>query len=138
VKPDGLIEWPADPQEACAHYLEFAIATVDALGIEFSGARVDPRLVARQYVERTMSEDEYRSERAWWWDRVDAAGGIRDLSDRETQHARLALCLLGATPDQASQLGDKLSWFLEVLGFLGFKAKVTDPMVESYFTYRDS
>jgi hypothetical protein len=118
--------------------LAFAIATVDTLGIQFSGARVDPRVVARQYVERTISQDEYRAERAWWWDRIDAAGGIRDLSARETHHARLALCLLGATPDQASQLGDKLSWFLEVLESLGFKANVTDPMVERYFTYRDS
>jgi hypothetical protein len=138
VKPDGLIAWPADPREGCAHYLSFATSVIDAFGLEFDAARADPRLVARHYVDGSISEDEYRAEALWWWERVEAIGGVRDFSDPETLRARLALCLLGATPDRAPLLGDMLSWFLELLCFLGFKAERVDPMVERYFTYRDS
>jgi hypothetical protein len=56
MKPIGFIEWPVDQRAACARYLTFATNVIDALGIEFPRARIDPRLVARRHVEGPLLE----------------------------------------------------------------------------------
>jgi len=50
--------------------------------------------------------------------------------------ARLAICLLSNDEDDISVLGDNLSWFLEVLGFLNVEPMKPIAMMREYFEFK--
>jgi len=132
---DSII-WPTDARAACNHYLGFILQVVKTLGIAFPNIQRDPRIVANRYIDGIISEEEYRAEAGIWWDLLEVAGEIRISRDRSQLLSRLALCLLSATPDEAPRLGDHLSWFLEMLGFLGMDLREPHSMMSKYFTWR--
>ncbi len=85
------------------------------------------------YVDEKISEDEYVSQAVRWWDVIDSTYGIRNFQDRPALLARVAISLLSARTDHADQLGEKLSWFLEVLGFLGIDTSESLRKMDEYF-----
>ena len=112
------IQWPEDAEEACKFYLGFVIEVVEELKFSFPDLAPNPVATAKAYVKGDLSEEECRSQATLWWTHLESSGAIRELRDRSALEARLAICLLSATTDHAKQLGEHLSWFLEVLGFL--------------------
>jgi len=132
---DSII-WPADAKAACNHYLKFVIQVVETLGIIFPNTRPDPRAVAERYIDGEISDEEYGAEACAWWELLEAAGEIRISRERSLLLVRLALCLLSATPDEAPRLGDHLSWFLEMLYFMGIDSREPHAMMSKYFAWR--
>ena len=133
---DSII-WPEDSKAACNHYLEFIIQVVETLGIVFPNTQPDPRVVARRYIEGKISDEEYRAEACTWENLLETAGEVRVSRDPSLLLARLALCLLSATPDEVPRLGDHLSWFLEVLSIMGMDSREPLAMMSKYFAWRD-
>jgi hypothetical protein len=129
----GSIVWPADAKAACNHYLEFLIKSVSQLKIVFPTTQPDPCVVARRYIDGVISDEEYAAEARQWWLLVDSVDGSRITRERTALIGRLALCLLSATRDQAPLLGDHLSWFLEVLGFIGMDLHEPLDMMTKHF-----
>ncbi len=130
----GNIVWPKDARAASTHYLTFVLQVVDKLEIVFPSTRADPRVVARRYLRGEISDEAFTAERDPWWDALDGPQ-LGNFRDPEALLARLALCLLGAKPDEAPQLGDRLSWFFEVLGFMGKDLREPEEMRKRYFAY---
>ncbi len=129
----GSISWPEDAKEACKFYLRFLIEVVESIDFRFPDFAADPLVTAKTYVEDKVSEEEYRSQVAGWWNYLDSAGALCEMRDPSALAARLAICLLSATTDQAKQLGEHLSWFLEVLEFLGVDQAETMRKMNGYF-----
>jgi hypothetical protein len=127
------ISWPDDADVACKFYLGFLIDVVGGMEFRFPDFAPDPLETAKAYVEGKVSQEEYRSQAALWWEHLDSTGAIREMRDPSALAARLAICLLSATADQAAQLGEHLSWFLEVLGFLGIDLAEPIRKMEGYF-----
>jgi hypothetical protein len=113
------IKWPEDAVAACKLYLSFAIDVVESMEFSFPELAPNPLLAAKAYLDGKMPEEEYQLQSTPWWEYLDSSGAIREMRDPSALAARLAICLLSVTPDQVNQLGDHLSWFLDVLRFLG-------------------
>jgi hypothetical protein len=50
--------------------------------------------------------------------------------------ARLALSVLSPAEENADSLGDQLSWFIEVIGFLGLDERCAVQMMDEWFSYK--
>lgn len=129
----GDIRWPADSREASAYYLRFALDVVEGLGVDFPSQCPEPKSIARAYAENALPEDEYRASVEPWWTYLESEGLIRATRDQRALIARLAICLLSANDGERERLGEHLSWFIQVVGFLGFDARVVLAKMNEYF-----
>jgi len=82
-----------------------------------------------------MSDDDVRTALDYWWSQVDEHG-VRNFEKREALIARLAIYLLSSSQQESRDLGDQLSWFMEVLGFLGMDVGKSIDIMEKYFDFR--
>jgi hypothetical protein len=130
----GSIVWPKDTTAACNRYLDFIMKVIDKIGIVFPDTRLDPRIVARRYIDGHIAEEVYRAEAVAWWDLLDAMEGGGGFSRKPSALlARLAISLLSVTPDEAPRLAEHLSWFFQIVGFMGVKPELPLAMMEKYF-----
>lgn len=133
----GSIQWPKDTSSAIHLYLNFLLLVLETLKIDFSGYNTDPVQITKLFLDDLTSEDERRHALEAWWDYIDSQGAIREFQDKNILMGRLAICLLSVTEKDVNQLGEHLSWFLEVLGFLGADTKKAIQMMIVYFKPKD-
>ena len=129
------IIWPKDARTACNHYLDFILQVVNKPGIVFPGTRADPRVVARRYMDEEISEEEYKAEADAWWDSLYATGQITTFRDPAILLMRMAICLLSATANEAPRLGEHLSWFFELLQFMGNDLHEPEALMARHFMF---
>ena len=130
----GEIVWPTPASAACKHYLRFMLLVVDELGITFANdPPPDPLPVARAYLAGEIAEQDYERAREAWWSNVDAAGGVTEIRNPAAVKARLAISLLGALEANIEDIGDRLSWFLEVLQIMGYDGHRLTARMNAYF-----
>ena len=113
------IAWPSSPYRACLLYLKSVVRVVEKLNLDFPPTLPNPLDGAQAYCAGSISNEAYRALVVPWWQLIDETGKLRDFSDPEVLRARVAICLLSASIEEASRLGEHLSWFFEVLGFMG-------------------
>ncbi|MFB0705429.1 hypothetical protein [Pseudomonas protegens] len=121
---------------ALKHQLGFLIKVLQELEIKFSDCEQDPLRLAKAYVAGEIPIERCKAQAAVWWAKIDEQGAVRELRDREVLKARLAICLLANDEDDLSVLGDNLSWFLEVLGFLNVEPMKPIAMMREYFEFK--
>ena len=134
----GSIVRPAEKSDALKHQLGFLIKVLETLDIKFSDCENDPLQLVKKYIDGEVSIEKCKVEASGWWAKIDEKGAIREFKDREVLIARLAICLLSNDEDDISILGDNLSWFFEVLGFLGVDMKKPVGMMINYFEFKES
>jgi hypothetical protein len=96
--------------------------------------RPDPRIVAWKYLRGEVSDEVYFAARDPWWAFLEGPQ-LGNFRDPEVLLARLALCLLYATPDEAPRLAEPLSWFFEVLELMGKDVREPEAMIARYFAH---
>jgi hypothetical protein len=109
------------------------VEVVESLGISFGTSHYEPVSIVNRLLSGGAS-DEGRAATAYWWSRVDQYG-IRNFESTEALIARLAICLLSPSQQETWDLGDQLSWFLEVLGFLGEDVDKSIAIMEKHFEF---
>jgi hypothetical protein len=132
------IIWPDDRNAAVKLYLGFLVKVIVSLNITFDVPNAptnDPLSLVKGYLKGLVSEEERNAASLAWWSYLDSNGAIRDLQDKNALIARLAICLLSAKEEDTPELGEHLSWFLEVLGFLGMDTCIPINMMASYFDF---
>ena len=107
---------------------------VERLGISFGSSAHDPLSTVKGLLARELSESDRRVALAHWWKVVDDRG-LRNFESSEAVVARLAVCLLYPSEEKVSSQGDQLSWFLEVLGFLGVGVDEAIAAMEEHFDF---
>jgi hypothetical protein len=127
------IHWPQDPRAACELYLDFVIRVVERCGIAFPASRRDPVVVARGYLAGSVSEEDYRAEVTSWSDELMSTGGLRELRDPRALTIRLAMCVVGVTPERTPELGEYLDWFFQLLWLLGIDDRAAREEMERVF-----
>lgn len=132
----GSIVRAADNCTALKHQIGFLIKVLDELGFKFSDCENDPLRLARAYVAGEIPIEQCKAQVAGWWAKIDEKEAIRPFHDREVLMARLAICLLSNDEDDVSVMGDNLSWFLEVLGFLNVEPSKPFEMMKEYFEFK--
>ncbi|MBH3409162.1 hypothetical protein I5P86_29285 [Pseudomonas glycinae] len=132
----GAIIRPADKSEALKQQIGFLIKVLNALDIKFSDCENDPLRLAKDYVDGRIPIQTCKAEASVWWAKIDEKGAIRNFQDRDVLLARLAICLLSNDEDDTSVMGDNLSWFFEVLGFLKVDMKTPIEMMIEHFDFK--
>lgn len=132
----GSIIRATESSAALKHQLGFLIKVLEELEIKFSDCEQDPLRLAKAYVAGEIPVERCKAQAAVWWAKIDEQGALRELKDREVLKARLAICLLANDEDDISVLGDNLSWFLEVLGFLNVEPMKPIAMMREYFEFK--
>ena len=115
----GMIKWPDDHWLAVKLYLRYLLRVVRECEIEFPSVAPAPLPIVLRYVAEVMGETEYRATANLWWRYLDETNSVRDFDSQESLAARIAISLLSVTKDQAPQLPEHLSWFLEVIEKMG-------------------
>jgi len=130
------IIWPKDNLGAQQHYVSYMIKVLSVLDIGYAGWERDPVHFAKGYIEGRYTSEQCRAEATAWWSYIDSRGSTRELRDPEVLMARLAICLLSINEDQVEGLGEALSWFIEVLGFMGEKTRTAITIMAEHFVFQ--
>lgn len=130
------IIWPADNTSALRHHVDFLVKTLTVLDIKFTDWKNDPLELAKGYLEGRVTSKQCRAEAITWWDFIDSRGAIREFKNTKILMARLALCLLSIDEEKSSDLGEYLSWFIEVLGFMGANTRMAINIMAEHFEFR--
>jgi hypothetical protein len=133
-KSIGLISWPKDADDAVRLLLRYMSNVVVRLGISFGASVFDPLPIIGRIQSGKHVDEERRAALVHWWNVVDREG-IRNLQDKDVLNARLAICLLSPSQEEYLSLGEQLSWFLEVLGFLGADVDEAIDAMEEHFDF---
>ena len=126
----GKINWPKDKKEAVNLYLRFLIKIAKAEGITFE--ENNPIVDAANYIDGNMSASDYLSKRDYWWAVIDSNDWGREFSNPDALKARYALSLLSVTEDQYGDLGEHLSWFIELVEYTSIDV---DKVIDELFHY---
>ncbi|CCW32046.1 hypothetical protein ABLA30_23245 [Xenorhabdus nematophila] len=131
----GLIKWPENSRLCVQLYLNFLLEVTDMLNITFEGGENDPIQITREYLKDSTREDEREAALSFWWNYVDSNDGIRNFKDKPLVMARLAICFLSIKEKDIPEIGEHLSWFIEVLGFLGLNLSKVVVFMGEYFEF---
>lgn len=134
---DSII-WPTDKEEAIRLYLDYLLKVINAAQLGFSPDRVNPISTAKEYMSGAISETEYKNAAKVWWDYLDATSSVRDLHNHDALMARIAIALLSVGADEADNLGEHLSWFLELMQFLGVDLTMPLSFLTEHFRFREA
>ena len=132
-KTTGSIAWPGSAQDAVHLLLLYMVKVLERLDIRFDSEPYEPVAIVRRILGGEDSEERRRA-LDYWWTVIDKTG-IRNLESKEVPVARLAVCLLTPNVADTSTLGEQLSWFLEVLAFLGADVDKAIDVMEMHFSF---
>ena len=130
----GLIDWPLVNKDKRKLFLDYQIKIFDKLNINFNGYEKNPIEVAKLYIEDKVSNEAYNKNVDYWWEIIDKANAIRNFSDKDILMARVALCIL-IKDDFLLQIGENLSWFLELINFLGYDLDLPIEIMRNHFPF---
>ncbi|PHM43439.1 hypothetical protein [Xenorhabdus szentirmaii] len=131
----GLIKWPEDSKSCVQLYLNFLLKVTEILEIAFQDVENDPIRFTHEYLNGIKTEDEREAVLSFWWNYIDSNDGIRNFKDKPFLMARLAICFLSIKEKDISEIGEHLSWFIEVLGFLGLNLSKVVILMSDYFEF---
>ncbi|MEQ9874097.1 hypothetical protein ABRP91_09600 [Pectobacterium brasiliense] len=134
----GSIIFPSDSKDATRLYLGFLIKTLHTLDIHFSGYGSDPLALAEKYVTGGITCEQCKAESLDWWRYIDSQDAVQAFHDRDVLMARLAICLLSFDENDASDLSESLSWFIEVIGFMEADVDKAIEIMINYFEQRSA
>jgi hypothetical protein len=91
--------------------------------------------LVRDYIEDKIPVETLTAKASIWWSIIEDSAAVREFRDHKILMARLAICLLYWDENNSSDLGDNLSWFLELLHALNVDRKIPTDMMTKYFEY---
>lgn len=130
------IIWPKDNLAAQRHYVSYMIKVLSSLEIEYAGWERNPVHFVEGYIAGRCTSEQCRAEAIAWWSYIDYRGESRELRDPQVLMARLAICLLSIDEDKVGSLGESLSWFIEVLGFMGKNTRTAITIMAEHFEFQ--
>lgn len=128
------IKWPQNDKEAIFHFLNFQLMILREFELNFSNYPSDPIKIVEDYLNENIEQERYENSAGEWWDYLDKNEKSRDFQSNEALMTRLALCLLSVKREDVLKLNEHVSWFLEVLGFMGLDMKKVLKMYIEYFS----
>jgi hypothetical protein len=130
------IIWPKDNLAAQRHYVSYMIKVLSSLEIEYAGWERNPVHFVEGYIAGRCTSEQCRAEAIAWWSYIDSRGESRELRDPQVLMARLAICLLSIDEGKVGSLGESLSWFIEVLGFMGKNTRTAITIMAEHFEFQ--
>ncbi len=115
------IDWPNNSKDSVVLYLDFLLKVIRDKKIELPKQIVDFDTIeiTEKYINGDISSETYHLYANFWWKYLDDNEKLRDFSNHDALSARIAICLLSATEEDADKLGEHLAWFFELMDYLG-------------------
>lgn len=136
-KSISSILWPSDRREAVRLCLEYMVSVLNRLEIFFQKSDHNPLVYAERLIAVGKRDGEWDAELAYWW-RVADGFGVRNFQDKDAIMARIAISVLSVKEDDSLSLGDQLSWFIELIGFLDKDVNIAVEIMQSHFKFSSS
>ncbi|WP_157903140.1 hypothetical protein [Cupriavidus malaysiensis] len=133
-KSIGSIAWPDNADESRRLLSTYMVKVVGQLGISFGNHPCKPASIVKGLISGRLSDENRRAALASWW-AIAEEHGVRNFEDKEALIARLAICLLSSAQQGPWNLGDQLSWFLEVIGLIGADVDKAIDTMEEHFEF---
>lgn len=134
IKPINAILWPENRKDAVKLFRRYMLTVVEESAISFADFQFQPLEVTRGLIDEAVSDERRRELLAQCWGVIDEKG-VRDFSSKNVLLSRLAICLLSPTESDSLDLGEQLSWFVEVLGFLNLDVDKAIDRMQAHFEY---
>ncbi|MFK7971545.1 MAG: hypothetical protein AB8F95_14335 [Bacteroidia bacterium] len=128
------IKWPADKKDAVKHLVSFQLKVLERLEIDFGEYKHDPIFLVKSYIENEIIANDYGSQVDIWWGFLEKNDKLRDFQSRDALMARIAISLLSVKEEIVADIGDHLSWFLELI-FMLDKDGGAVGMMKAYFKF---
>lgn len=106
------------------------------IDINFLGLQNDPREIVEKYIAVSATAKELSNYQNIYKSLLAAEGFARDFRNQRSIEIRLAAILVHIDEDNPDNLGEQLSWFIELLGYRGEdEAAIVDMVVEHFNGY---
>ena len=130
----GLIDWPSDSKQLRELFLDYQTKVLVALNINFNECKNNPMEIAKLFIDNKISPEEYNQNINYYWNFIDKSNAIRDFNNKDILMARLALSIM-IKEDILPQIGENLSWFLELINNLGHNLDLPIEIMRSHFSF---
>ena len=134
-KSINSIVWPEDPNQAIKEYIKFMLIACAHFKVGFTNTHENPLRLAKSFLLGEISLDVLNDASVFWWDIIDNKG-IRNFDDKDILNARIAVCILSLKERSYFELGQHLSWFIEVMGFSGYDETDLIKLYCNFFTFK--
>lgn len=127
------IVWPEDDFAATCKYLEFCLAVVAALGIEFPANLRGACQLARRYIDGEVDASALETERESIWALIMHRRWIGQFDNPEARLAFLASSIVDLRFHMAEDRGDFVSHIFELIWMMGFGSQVVEDLYRRHF-----
>lgn len=131
----GLIKWPEDKISAVELYLNFLLKAYKSQNLNFRDGSNDPVKITEDYLEGKVTDIERKAALQFWWENIDNQND-RGFKDVNLLMSRLAICFLSINEENVDEINEHLSWFIEVLGFLGCNLLEVINLMSAHFNFK--
>lgn len=131
----GLIKWPESKVASVRLYLTFLVEVTKSLNLTFDGCNHDPVGITQDYLDGLITDTDRKLALSYWWGCFDDKN-IRSFKDKPLLMSRLAICFLSINEENVDEIGEHLSWFIEVLGFLNCNLSEVICFMGEYFEFK--
>lgn len=133
----GAIKWPENKKSAIRLYLTFLLRTIDTFELRFEEPASDPVQLTRDYLDGIRTDADRLSALSFWWEISDRHHS-RNLDSKPALMSRLAICLMSANEENLGEIGEHLSWFIELLGMLGCHLPDAIALMADHFDFEQA
>lgn len=128
-----LIKWPENGRDANILLKRLYARILNYIDIDFSGLQHDPREIAENYIAFSATAKECNNYENIYKSLLENEGFARNFRNNRAIEIRLAATLVHVDEDHPRNLGEELSWFIELLGYRGEDESVIVDMVIDHF-----
>lgn len=130
------IKWPANGRDANILLKKLYLTILKDININFLDLQHDPREAVEKYIAFSATAEECSNYEITYKSLLDTEGFARDFRNQRSIEIRLAAILVHIDEDTPHNLGEELSWFIELLGYRGEdEAAMVDMVVDHFNGY---
>lgn len=127
------IKWPENGHDANILLRTLFIEIIESVGMQFSSFQHDPRKIVKNYINRSMTSSQCREHEYLYKLELENGGFTRDFRNRKAVDIRIAMLLVHINEEDPEELGEQLSWFVELLGYRGENEEAIVDNIIDYF-----
>jgi hypothetical protein len=127
------IKWPENHRDANILLKSLYIKILTNIDMDFSGLKQDPRELVEKYIAFSATAKELSACENIYKSLLVDEGFARDFRNHRAIEIRLATIVVSIDDDNPHNLGEQLSWFIELLGYRGEdEAAVVDIVIDHF------
>lgn len=134
MKSFDSIKWHESKPTAIRQCATFMIKVLNHFDIKLDKNPIDPISVAKKFINKEISYEEYRINANFYWEKIDSNDSIREFNNN-TLNDRISISLLSVENEDFNELSNHLSWFVQLMGMYGKNEDEIIYLAQEYFIF---